>query len=51
MKLKELLRRGGSYINEINEFQVQLSSRSKKSFIVGVYIFIAIDVFGVHLLI
>ena len=39
------------YINEINEFQVQLSPRSKKSSIVGVYILIAIDFFGVHLLI
>ena len=41
----------GEYINEINEFQVQLSPRSKKSSIVGVYILIAIDFFGVHLLI
>ena len=42
---------GGGYINEINEFQVQLSARSKKSSIVGVNILIAIDFFGVHLLI
>ena len=49
MKLKEQLI--GGYINEINEFQVQLSSCSKKSSIVGVYILIAIDFFGVHLLI
>ena len=49
MKLKEQLI--GGYINEINEFQVQLSSRSKKSSIVGVNILIAIDFFGVHLLI
>ena len=39
----------GDYINEINEFQVQLSPRSKKSSIVGVYILIAIYFFGVHL--
>ena len=51
MKLKEQLR-GGGYINEINEFQIQLSSLSKKkSSIVGVYILIAIDFFGVHPLI
>ena len=43
MRLKEHLRE--SYINEINEFQVQLSPRSKKSSIVGVYILIAIDFF------
>ena len=49
MKLKEQLR--GGYINEINEFRVQLSPRSKKSSIVGVYILIAIDFVGVHLLI
>ena len=42
---------GGGYINEINEFQVQLSPRSMKSSIVGVYILIAIDFFWVHLLI
>ena len=42
---------GGVYINEINEFQVQLSPRRKTSSIVGVYIFIAIDFFGVHLLV
>ena len=41
----------GGYINEINEFQVQMSPRSKKSSIVGVYILIAIDFFGAHLLI
>ena len=51
MKLKQQLRGGGGgYINEINEFQVQLSPRSKKSSIVGVYILIAIDFFGVHYL-
>ena len=50
MKLKEQLR-GGGYINEINEFQVQSSPHSKKSSIVGVYILIAIGFFGVHLLI
>ena len=51
MKLKEQLKGGGCYINEINEFQVQLSPRSKKCSIVGVYILIAIGFFGVHLLI
>ena len=42
---------GGCYINEINKFQAQLSPRSIKSSTVGVYILIAIDFFGVHLLI
>ena len=43
--------KGCGYINEINEFQVQLSLCSKKSSTVGVYILITIDFFGVHLLI
>ena len=41
----------GDYINEINEFQVQLSPRSKKSSIVGVCILIAMYFFRIHLLI